>query len=295
MIDFITVVYRPEICYLEIQARSIELYVDQNLINNIIIVVNDSDDVPELIDLNWYGKNKHKVKIIPYSSYGYNFTNRVSGWDNQQLCKILAASKSTQEWSVVLDAKTNFVNPCNRDTLFDSENKAATGIQPPSKAFNTAKEFVEKIFNISLTQVIGPGGVPFIFHTTTVQSMIEECAELSDKTFIDFFLDNVVLPNHLTEFVLYSGYVQHKYGNLTHLHSKIIKWSCINIADWELEKFDNLLNSMKSTKCLTASVQGKAWKLLSPEQQVLYLDFLQSKHIITDSKNTQIKLNTVIN
>ena len=64
MVDLITVVYRPEIYYLEIQARSIELYLDSDFIHNIIIVVNDQDDVANLIDVNWYGKNKDKVKEI---------------------------------------------------------------------------------------------------------------------------------------------------------------------------------------------------------------------------------------
>jgi hypothetical protein len=295
MVDIITVIYRPEIYYLEIQARSIEEYLDSDFINNIIIVVNDSDDVANLIDTNWYGKNQPKVKIIPYSSYGYDFTKRVSGWDNQQLCKILASHYSSQEWSIVLDAKTYFVRPCNKETFFDSSNKALTGLQKPMGSFESAERFVENFFNISLSRIVGPGGVPFIFHNPTVKDMIEDCEKISGLSFIDFFLDNVLFPNHITEFVLYSGYIQYKYNNFNHLYSERRMWECVNVADWEIDRYEELLVSMHIYKTITVSVQGKAWKLLSPSQQLSYLDFLNSKKLVLEPKNTQIKLNTVIN
>ena len=109
MLDLITVVFQPEVSYLEIQARSIDHYFSQDQIKNIYIVVNDQDSVVDLVDRSWWGKFADRVVVYPYSVFGYK--NRVGGWDHQQLCKLLAAARSTCEWSVVLDAKTFFVKP----------------------------------------------------------------------------------------------------------------------------------------------------------------------------------------
>ena len=293
MIDLITVVYRPEICYLEIQAKSIENYFTDEQIKNIYIVVNDSDDVVNLIDLSWYGKYADRVIVYPYSEFGY--INRVGGWDNQQLCKLLAASRSTCDWSVVLDAKTFFVKPFKTELFLNSENKACTNKLLHMPVFESAKNFVEKLYNIELDYIIGPGGVPFLFHTDTVKSLISDTEQLTGKAFIEFFLDNVCYPNLITEFYLYSAYVKCKYKDFKELYANTQRWNCINIADWEVDNFDRLFLDMQKFLTLTVSIASKSWVLLTTEQKTAYLEFLSKRNLITDVQNTQKRLNTVIN
>lgn len=293
MIDLITVVYRPEIPYLEIQAKSIENNFTEDQIKTIYIVVNDDDSVVNQIDKSWYGKFANRVVIYPYSIFGY--VNRVGGWDNQQLCKILAAARSTCEWSVVLDAKTFFVKRCKTELLFDNSNRACTNLLKPLPVFESAKTFTEKLYNIELDHIIGPGGVPFLFHTDTVKSMIDDTEKLTKQTFIEFFQSNVCYPNLITEFYLYSAYVKYKYKKYDTLYAQKQPWNCVNIADWEVENFDQLFSLMQKFLTLTVSIASKSWVLLKPEQKTSYLEFLSKKNLITDIQNTQKKLNTVIN
>lgn len=293
MIDLITVVYRPEIPYLEIQAKSIENNFTEDQIKTIYIVVNDDDSVVNQIDKSWYGKFADRVVIYPYSIFGY--VNRVGGWDNQQLCKILAAARSTCEWSVVLDAKTFFVKRCKTELLFDNSNRACTNLLKPLPVFESAKTFTEKLYNIELDHIIGPGGVPFLFHTDTVKSMIDDTEKLTKQTFIEFFQSNVCYPNLITEFYLYSAYVKYKYKKYDTLYAQKQPWNCVNIADWEVENFDQLFSLMQKFLTLTVSIASKSWVLLKPEQKTSYLEFLSKKNLITDIQNTQKKLNTVIN
>lgn len=293
MFDLITVVFRPEVLYLEIQAKSIENYFPDDQIKNIYIIVNDNDDVVDLIDKSWYGKYADRVIVYPYSEFGY--INRVGGWDNQQLCKILAASRSQCEWSIVLDAKTFFVKPFKKEFFIDPDNRACTHRLRPFTEFESAGAFVEKFYNIEFDYVIGPGGVPFIFHTPTVLSLIKDTEVLSKQNFIDFFLDNVCYPNLITEFYLYSAYVKYKHGDIRALYNDKQRWDCVNIAEWEVENFDELFIKMQKFMALTVSIASKAWVLLTPEQQVSYLEFLSKKNLLTDVQNTQKKLNTVIN
>jgi hypothetical protein len=293
MFDFITVVFRPEIPYLEIQAKSLENYFTQDQIKNIYVIVNDDDSVVDLIDRSWYGKYADRVVVYPYSVFGY--VNRVGGWDNQQLCKLLGASRSTCEWSVVLDAKTFFVKPFKTEFFLDSENKACTNKLRPFSQFESAKTCVENLYGIELNHIIGPGGVPFIFHTPTVLSLIADTEVLAKKNFIDFFLDNVCYPNLITEFYLYSAYVKYKYGNVESLYVNKQRWDCVNIADWEADNFDELFARMQKFMALTVSIATKAWVLLTQEQKLAYLEFLSKRNLITDIQNTQKRLNTVIN
>ena len=95
MIDIITVVHQPEMPFLELQAKSIELYFEDNFVNSIQVIVNDNNSVCDLIDKSWWGKYQDRVNIVPYSLYNYEC--RVNGWENQQLCKLLAASQLTDK------------------------------------------------------------------------------------------------------------------------------------------------------------------------------------------------------
>lgn len=293
MIDLITVVFQPEIPYLEIQARSIENNFAEDQIRTIYIVVNDVDSVVDSVNRAWYGKFADRVVVYPYSIFGY--VNQVGGWDNQQLCKILAAARSQCEWSLVLDAKTYFVRPCKPDLLVDSSNRACTNLLQTQPVFESARQTVEQLYQIKLDNIIGPGGVPFLFHTKTVQTMIADTEQLTGKSFIDFFQSNVCYPNLITEFYLYSGYVKYKYGNFDSLYNQKQRWTCINVADWQVEQFDLLLQDMQRFLTLTVSVAGKAWRLLNTEQQQAYLAVLHKKHLIDNIEIAQKKLNTVIN
>ena len=64
MIDILTVVFQQELYYLEIQARSIEQYIDSDKIGKIFVIVNDEDSVCSAVNVNWWGRNSHKVNII---------------------------------------------------------------------------------------------------------------------------------------------------------------------------------------------------------------------------------------
>jgi hypothetical protein len=291
MIDLVTVVYRLEISLLELQAKSIDTYFEDNFINSITVIVNDNDSVCDLIDKSWWGKYKHIVTIVPYSVYGY--TCRINGWENQQLCKLLAASQSQQTWAMILDAKTLFVKPCTPELMFtgDKCNSRLINIFPQ---FVEAQQSLEKMFDISFTKAIGPGGVPFVMHTDTVRSMIAYIESNFETTFDDFFQTKCRYPDLITEFYLYSAYVQYRYGNSTLLYSNTQDWDCVNLADWQVDEFDRIYHEMSLPTTLTVSVHAQAWNLLSQQQKFLYLELLESKKIINDPKHTLDKLNTVV-
>lgn len=268
MIDLITVVYREELPLLQVQAVSISQYATD--IGSITVVVNDEDAVAELIDSAWWGQYQSLVRVVCYSKW--NYTCRVTGWENQQLCKLLAAAESTAEWAMVLDSKTWFVQPLKSDVLF-TDNRVNLGTNKINPVFTASREFVEQHYNVQLSRIIGPAGVPFVFHTQTVTEMIQ-----AESNFIEFFQTNVQMPSFVTEFYLYSGYVLHRFGSYDALYNNHAAYQAINIADWQVNAVDQILTRLRTDPTvLTASIHRNAYSILTTAQLQQWDSFLHSK------------------
>lgn len=290
VIDLISVVFESELALLQIQARSIELYFTTTHISTIFVIVNDEDRVAEKIDCNWWGDNAAKVRIIPRSKISvYSF---LDGWSSQQLYKLAAANLSESDWSMCLDAKTWFVDSINWDKIWDDTGKANFKSLRCMQVFQSAKNFAELFFNIKFENVIGPAGVPFLFHTDTIKELVEYVENVKQQNFLDFFAEKLLYPVQITEFVLYSAFVHYK-KRYNFLYSDKQYYSITNIADWQIDHFDKLLDKMESPNNLTASIQGRAYPHLSDSQFDKWLDFLLSKQLITNRENTKILLNTL--
>jgi len=205
----------------------------------------------------------------------------------------LAASQSQQTWAMILDAKTLFVKPCTPELMFtgDKCNSRLINIFPQ---FVEAQQSLEKMFDISFTKAIGPGGVPFVMHTDTVRSMIAYIESNFETTFDDFFQTKCRYPDLITEFYLYSGYVTFKHGNILELYSGQQNWDCANLADWQIDQFDDVYQTMRLFKTLTVSIQAQAWNILSQQQKLLYVRLLKFKKLIDNENYTLDKLNTVV-
>jgi len=287
MIELITVVFEKEIPLIKIQANSIAQYIDSGDIERITVVVNDVDAVCELIDVAWYKQNAHKVRIIARSQWGY--TNRMTGWEGQQLCKLLAASESVSQWSMVLDAKTWFVKRLNLALLFDEAERPRVGLSTVNEHFVTGVKFIEQLYNVDLAQVIGPSGVPFMFHTETVQALVNSVAD-----FAEFFQTNVRHPNFISEFHLYSGYFLWRHKDYNKHYNPKSYYSYRNISEWEADNFDFIFGEVSGAyRPLTASVHIRAYKKLSPTQVAQWCKFLYDSKIIDNEQETLALLNTL--
>jgi hypothetical protein len=284
MLELITVVFEAELALLKIQAYSIQQYI--NDVERITIVVNDHDNVVAMINTQWWGKWKEKVHIVPRSHWQY--TSRINGWEEQQLLKLLAASEAITKWSVVLDAKTLFIRPYDLTKVFDN-GRVKSGILQVFKQFTDSQQFIEKHYNIQMPRTIGPGGVPFVFHTETVKDLVNSVSD-----FTNFFQTVVRYPHLTTEFHLYSGFVLSKYGNYDKLYSEEVYYQPMNIADFQINEFDEIMDAICTDPCIiTASIHRRAIKLLTDTQLNRWVRFLLDNRIITNEQETISLLNTL--
>jgi len=290
VIDVLTVVFQQELYYLEIQARSIEQYINYDKIGKIFVIVNDEDSVCSSVDVNWWGQNSNKVEIVPRSRFGVAAS--IDGWSSQQLYKLFGASIAVNEWSMCLDAKTWFVKSLDFKKMFDESGRVNVHSFPTIPVFKSAEEFVEQFYNIESKQVIGPGGVPFFFHTETITDLIADLEQNHNTNLLDFFTKHVMHPIMLTEFMLYSGFVKYKYGTHDTLYSQYQYYAINNVADFQVSEFDTIFGYMQQDHNLTASIHRRVYPLLTDQQLACWVDFLYNKQLINDKEATRRKLNT---
>ncbi|CAB4129339.1 hypothetical protein UFOVP112_437 [uncultured Caudovirales phage] len=289
MFDLVTIVFRDEIPFLKIQAESINQYFNSQDINEIAIIINDTDDVADLVDPAWWKQHQSKVKIKCRSQW--NYEPKVNGWESQQLLKLFGAADASSTWSMVLDAKTWFIKTVEHDKLFTPDNRAKSGlVKGLSEHFATGRKFVEDYFNISMPWVIGPSGVPFMFHTESAIELIN-----SIDNFVEFFETNVRYPIFITEFNLYSGFIISKYKDIENLYGNPTYYTAVNISDSEAGEFEEKFAIMsQQPRIFTASIHRKAYAKLTQDQQLTWIKFLKDRNIIEDITETQNLINTYI-
>lgn len=267
MIDLCTVVFREEIETLRTQARSVSLYCQDIGIRSIYVVVNDDNEYANQIDPAWWGSMQHLVRIVPRSFYSTEYFT--IGWVSQQVLKLQTAAISNNTWCMALDAKTFFVQPLQLDKLFDYD-QPCVGLLDIYPVFDASRRIASEVWNIELTQQLGPGGVPFLFKTSEVRAMIADI-ELRKKTnFVNWFQTQGML----TEFILYSAWIEHRYGLANSIAESTI---CpVNICHGDAN-IDHKLSAMSNTNTTTVSVHRSAWPNFSAEQQQKYQELLKQK------------------
>ena len=269
MLDIVTVVFQDELETLKIQARSIELYCKDIGLQSIYVMVNDSSTVNPA----WYGSFADRVRIIPRATYGCEWNEY--GWVSQQVLKIYGAALSSNTWSMIVDAKTFFIQPLSLDQIFDN-HRPQVGALDIYPVFEASRSITNQLFDIDLQKQLGPGGVPFIMHNATVRSMISEVERRSGQYFADYFQQQ----GRLTEFILYSGYLEYQYGGFDPLYSPNYRLYNVNVCHSETGIFDSKFHTMNQPETLTVSIHRNAWSQLQPQQQQQYHDLLAKRGIL---------------
>lgn len=275
MIDICTVVFRDELPILQVQAESLSLYAKGLGIRNIYVIINDDETIVSQIDPAWWGDLASHVLVVPRSTFSTPWVD--NGWVSQQLWKILAASISYNIYTMVLDAKTILVRPMVLSELVDSAGRIKTGTLPLYPVFEPSKKITEQLFDITMEKQLGPGGVPFFFHNDTVRFMIAETTFRTQQSFPAWFQSQ----GCLTEFVLYSGYVQHRFQSLESFYSPDTAIYPVNICHSEVAAFDRKLAEMKQPTTTSVSIHRAAWAELTAEQRTQFTMYLIDHGILS--------------
>jgi hypothetical protein len=220
------------------------------------------------VDTAWWGKFSGQVEVIHRNRFGNVWCD--NGWVSQQALKILGSAQSFNPWTIVLDAKTILVKPID---VFDSQNRPRVGLLDIYPVFASSQAIINQLFDIDLQQQLGPGGVPFFINNEQARHMISDLESATHIDFAEWFQSQ----GRLTEFMLYSGYLQFK-NQIDKLYdTKKCTIDICNVCHSEVASWDRKFNNMKHAT--TVSIHRNAWSQLSLQQQGQYTDFLRSKGI----------------
>jgi hypothetical protein len=148
------------------------------------------------------------------------------------------------------------------------------GQWPVYPVFVPSRHIVNQLLDVGLEHQLGPGGVPFVMNTQQVQDMITWIESTVDQTFAVWFQEQ----GCLTEFLLYSGWIQFNTGSLGQLYNvDHVDMVPCNLCHSEVGAFDRKFQEMQ--KSTTVSIHRNAWTQLTTQQQTQYTEFLASRGI----------------
>ena len=182
MIDLVTVVFDEELTTLKTQAQSLAVY-GKNL-GTIFVVVNDDAGTGSRIDRAWWGRWQEHVQVVNRQAFGNKWSD--NGWLSQQVLKLMTATISSNDWSMILDAKTFFVKP-----MMEFDYRPAVGQLDIYPVFKPSQDIVNVLFDIELTKQLGPGGVPFLVNTKQVRMMVEWIEHHVKQEFVQKCVSNL--------------------------------------------------------------------------------------------------------
>lgn len=275
MIDIATVVMREELPMLRLQAESIARHAHSIGTRNIYVIVNDDDAVVTEIDAAWWGHMQGQVLVIPRTAFSAPWVE--DGWVSQQVWKILTAAMSYNLFTMVLDAKTILTKTIDPAWLFTPEGKLRSGADfPIYDVFRPSCEITAQVFEIDMTHQAGPGGVPFFFHNDTVRLMIADVTVRTMTSFPKWFQDQ----GRLTEFILYSGYVQKRYGSLESIYAaRAPEMDPINLCHSDARTFDEFITDAERRDGVSIGIHRRRWSVMPESERQQYRLFLIDRGI----------------
>jgi hypothetical protein len=206
-LTFVSVVFEQEYGLLELQARSVRLFLDPNAIGEIIVIDNSARGMPAGVRsalLSEYGSVADAVRVL--RSDDICAVPGAIGWTAQQVLKLSVADQLSTDHYVVLDAKNHFIDTASSSLFVAPDGRARTtahgyenhSLRPMFEHVLTymglePKDYVER-FTGTIT--------PFTFDTTLVRTMMRDVERRRGRPFADEFV-----ANDLTEFFLYSGWL----------------------------------------------------------------------------------------
>ena len=274
-ISIVTPVYAPELDLIKTQARSIDLRFRHEYLHEIHVMINDRVMPSSDIDLTWWGKHAKKVKVFTYDDVDYHPRAGISGWESQQIMKLIGVAACQSDWSIVLDAKTWFVRDFDLEELFEGQKFRTSFYQTPS-VFKPGQEYMDSLLGIKDSLYIAPGGVPNFMKPAIVRCMLQMVQEKTGKRFTEWFQDHCSLSREgVTEFACHSSYVSYIGREKHYVEGQ--EFSVYNLSDWQVPVFDDWFENLQKDDVLTASIASKSLPLLTTEQIDRWEMYLRSK------------------
>ena len=205
--SLVTVVYEPEFDLLALQARSIQCFCPENMIDSIIVIDNSFRPLPrdkKLRLIAEYGSFAKFVRILRAEEIAG--IPETKGWTAQQILKLMVAAHVQTERYVVLDAKNHFVRSLTPEFLEAPDGRARINVYSyenhPLRGHLVSVLSYLGIYSDDYLRRFTTCATPFVMYTDIVRRLVHDIGEKDHARF-----ETVFVRNQLTEFFLYTGYI----------------------------------------------------------------------------------------
>jgi hypothetical protein len=208
---FLTVAHAADYRLLWLQARSLNRYLDRDLLGEIVVIQNN----PQLSRLRgWrhamlreYGSLAPAVRFVDVRQIA-DVPPYISGWFSQQILKLMAARIVETKRYVVLDAKNHLVFPLTRRCIETSSGTML--LHPMNYEHHDMRPFLANTldyFGLNLRDHVKcflPTTTPFPLSTDTVRDLVDYIEVREKRPFPEAFVYDGFKR---TEFFLLGAYL----------------------------------------------------------------------------------------
>ena len=294
MLDFVTITFSDtcEMNLLKIQAHSFK-FVNKDIINNIYIIFNEPPRFFHLFDtifnntiIQFYPNDiRDKIKLLSLSDIKINMINdnERSTWFSQQRVKIEISKFIKNQYYVVLDSKTHFIDKIDNDFFFNNgkprlyfntiNNEMLTYYKNCFDYFKISCPNESNMKEFKKIQTI----TPFLFITNECLHLIDYIEQKEQMRFGDFFLHQ----QKFTEFFLYYAFLTFTkkrglYSYIAHKRQPIIIIGRQNPLEHSYNSWEYKLNMLHKFHISVFSLHRKSISILDEKYKQSLLHFYEN-------------------
>jgi hypothetical protein len=205
----VTVAHRGDYGLMRLQARSLDKYLDRNLVEEIIVIENPEPGRPtnwRRVLSNEYGGLTAQVRFIEARAIAD--VSQISGWFSQQVLKLMSSKIVATEQYMILDGKNHLVHPLTRDSVETPSGLLRTYLMSyethPMKPFliNTLEYF--ELDPVQHLSAFMPTTTPFTLPTARARELVRYVEEREQQPFPSAFVYD---GYKRSEFFMFAAYL----------------------------------------------------------------------------------------
>lgn len=282
-VSVVTVVYEDEIELLSVQARSFSKYLQPELAEEIIVIINGDHRVrtAKAVECNvlpLYGALRDLVHVFDAGEIAV-VPKGFSGWHTQQVLKLSVADHVSTPYILVFDAKNHLVAGMSRDDIFNDDNQLFYS--------QTSNRSIEEHFKNSMAYfgVTDDADIDRSFPTFTPLTLLRDKVldlrrYLKQEHNTDFATLLLQYEVPYTEFMIYYGYLL----AMGEFERHYVPGPSIVATVWQThaenaEAFEDLIDRAQAGRSKVFSIHRLAIPILSESQLSDIVDLWLAKGI----------------
>ncbi|WP_128254285.1 DUF6492 family protein [Falsirhodobacter deserti] len=288
-----TVVYKADLKLWLLQAKSIDKYVPEDILGEILVIINESCDeaaahVQSFIsdNLGKLGTHANKTRVIDGRSLLLD-TCDIEGWRTQQILKLRSYKALAGKNIVITDSKNHFIRPIMAGDFFsieDDKPRTYTRIRRDGQTQHKWLRDSLSCVNVSreyLKMPATPTTTPFPI-TRDVLEDLEALISTKFGSFEHLFSDKSC---YATEFLMISSFVYKKFGSLdTYFCEDLVPPITLFNKVPDTARALELIQDAKVGKSHTFSIHSKRIAKINPEERDAIIDLWQELELVSDTE-----------